>query len=650
MATLQTVSNGAITIEGAPTIFPLRLTNFNAQGPSVSVALDPSATAPNPVTGFENRAFFLPSGNALTTINNNWASTLSGGNTVNAAPTAQQWLISGSATNNGVAQILLIVQHTGDRVPEADVRNAIPVGSVLDINGVQAAVAGFSSLDTGVLINLVGTLPASYVSGTAFRVNLFLGPRINPNAPAAGDIVTLSTPGFPNIQARWVIAFNGQLYLDFPQSVFTPDPSPAANPNNNLGLTRAQLMGRVFTLADNTGILGVVHHNAPSDFVNDCIILTGLGDSDTTTNNVIGLNRTTNKVVLLPETESITVSQDGTRVAQNVDVTNLDFTGGLLVAPSGAMRVLIESFGLARASPRFESVSRNVGTFNIGLFTASRFDDFLFQPAGDTFFISNVGQRLRVTALGERDSLTGGISEIVFETAGGEDVMQAAYSIGDTVEFFSEDSIEGSVTITLPPIDGSSLAFQNSGTAITPNPTIVNLTGGLLGTPDSTTDTTLNITSGINIQDGGTAVGTGIIQTLNFGDGVAATIDSSNSNLVNIVGDQGDGLRFLDDQGDVLGIGITSLMLGSGVSGSVSDNVGTISTVIPAGVPEIFFHANAAETTWTINHNLGQRHPVVTVYDSTNNVVLPMTIVGTSPNQLTITFPVATAGFATMIG
>lgn len=59
------------------------------------------------------------------------------------------------------------------------------------------------------------------------------------------------------------------------------------------------------------------------------------------------------------------------------------------------------------------------------------------------------------------------------------------------------------------------------------------------------------------------------------------------------------------------------------------------------------FHTEAitaAATTWTITHNIGQRYCNVTIADSTNEVVIPQSIVFNNANQLTVTFNTAIAG------
>ena len=52
-------------------------------------------------------------------------------------------------------------------------------------------------------------------------------------------------------------------------------------------------------------------------------------------------------------------------------------------------------------------------------------------------------------------------------------------------------------------------------------------------------------------------------------------------------------------------------------------------------------------TTWTFNHNLGERYPEVTVYDNLGYVVIPTSILAYNNNQLIITFSSAQSGTVT---
>jgi hypothetical protein len=55
---------------------------------------------------------------------------------------------------------------------------------------------------------------------------------------------------------------------------------------------------------------------------------------------------------------------------------------------------------------------------------------------------------------------------------------------------------------------------------------------------------------------------------------------------------------------------------------------------------------STAASTWTFTHNLGVQYPNVTVYNASNEIILPQTITATDNNTLTLTFGASVAGYA----
>lgn len=51
-------------------------------------------------------------------------------------------------------------------------------------------------------------------------------------------------------------------------------------------------------------------------------------------------------------------------------------------------------------------------------------------------------------------------------------------------------------------------------------------------------------------------------------------------------------------------------------------------------------------TTWTFNHNLGQKYPIFQIFDSNDNVIIPSQITAVNSDSATITFPSAQSGRA----
>jgi hypothetical protein len=61
------------------------------------------------------------------------------------------------------------------------------------------------------------------------------------------------------------------------------------------------------------------------------------------------------------------------------------------------------------------------------------------------------------------------------------------------------------------------------------------------------------------------------------------------------------------------------------------------------------FTQSSPSTTWTINHNLNNQHPLVQVYGADHNMVIPTNISGSSTNQIIVTFSTAFAGYARVL-
>jgi hypothetical protein len=63
----------------------------------------------------------------------------------------------------------------------------------------------------------------------------------------------------------------------------------------------------------------------------------------------------------------------------------------------------------------------------------------------------------------------------------------------------------------------------------------------------------------------------------------------------------------------------------------------------------INFVQSSPSSTWTINHNLNNKYPLVQIYDSSDAVIIPATIVGTNTNTVTVTFSTAISGYARVV-
>lgn len=88
---------------------------------------------------------------------------------------------------------------------------------------------------------------------------------------------------------------------------------------------------------------------------------------------------------------------------------------------------------------------------------------------------------------------------------------------------------------------------------------------------------------------------------------------------------------------------------GSGISSQVAVSASYAVTSSYATSVGINFVQSSSSTTWTINHNLNNKYPLVQIYDSSDATIIPQSIVGTSTNTVTITFSTAISGYARVI-
>lgn len=91
---------------------------------------------------------------------------------------------------------------------------------------------------------------------------------------------------------------------------------------------------------------------------------------------------------------------------------------------------------------------------------------------------------------------------------------------------------------------------------------------------------------------------------------------------------------------------LSDVVLTSPTDGQVLTNDGT------NWVNQKIYHVSteSAATTWTVTHSLGQKFVNVTIYDATDNVIIPQSIVATSTSVTTVTFNTAVAGTAVIMG
>lgn len=98
--------------------------------------------------------------------------------------------------------------------------------------------------------------------------------------------------------------------------------------------------------------------------------------------------------------------------------------------------------------------------------------------------------------------------------------------------------------------------------------------------------------------------------------------------------------------------GVTNIVPGSGITLIPANGQGSVTVIASGGGGTTIISGSnvtgsfLSNTTWTFNHNLGTRTPIITVFDSNYNQIIPQNIELTNTSSATITFPTAESGFA----
>lgn len=98
--------------------------------------------------------------------------------------------------------------------------------------------------------------------------------------------------------------------------------------------------------------------------------------------------------------------------------------------------------------------------------------------------------------------------------------------------------------------------------------------------------------------------------------------------------------------------GVTQIIAGSGISLIPSNGQGAVTVISTGGGGVTIISGSIVTgsftnaTSFTFNHNLSTRTPIITVFDSNYNQIIPQNIELTNTSSATITFPTPESGFA----
>jgi len=176
------------------------------------------------------------------------------------------------------------------------------------------------------------------------------------------------------------------------------------------------------------------------------------------------------------------------------------------------------------------------------------------------------------------------------------------------------------------------------------------ITGSLLGTASFASTASYWSGSIINAQTASYVV---LAQSASYWSGsIQNAISSSYALTASFALNSGGGgtsALFIQDEGITQGSASYLDFIGDSVTATVTN--GTASITISGGGTavqgaSVQFSQPTASTTWSINHAINSRTPVVEVYDSNYNVIIPTGIQNPAPYQTNIFFEISQSGHA----
>jgi hypothetical protein len=162
-----------------------------------------------------------------------------------------------------------------------------------------------------------------------------------------------------------------------------------------------------------------------------------------------------------------------------------------------------------------------------------------------------------------------------------------------------------------------------------------------IGIGKSTPNSSLDISGSIIIT--GNLTSSGDLNIKGF-----PSVSASLASLASGVGT----LQQVTDAGNTTSNVISSSFNGVGFFGTASWAINVVNGGGGGGggSDSAFLDQSTAATTWSFTHNLGTQYPVITVYDTSGQVIIPQEIDGEDTNNLKIYFPTSQSGYATAVG
>ena len=334
------------------------------------------------------------------------------------------------------------------------------------------------------------------------------------------------------------------------------------------------------------------------------------------------------------------VSISGSLTVQG-SISGSNITGSLLGTASYANNALSSSYAVNSGNTISASFSTNAGSSSYALNAGNSISSSFATNAGSASYALNAGNSITASFATNANSSSYALN------AG--NAQTASFATNAANAFIQNGNSFGAQAV-LGTNDAQNLAFETNGTV---RMTITGSDGNVgIGTPSPTAKLDVN----------GNTVITGSL-TVITGSNIEFQVLNTGVRIGNIITDAHTATGSLGVSGSVTATNFTGSLFGTAswainalsasfFSGTItsasyassSTNAQTASFALNGN--SNFLHTQSiAATTWSVNHNFQTQFPVVTVYDSTNSVIIPQQISASSTSSLTILFSTPRTGY-----
>ena len=235
------------------------------------------------------------------------------------------------------------------------------------------------------------------------------------------------------------------------------------------------------------------------------------------------------------------------------------------------------------------------------------------------------------------------LGELALNTTDGKVYMAKSGSLGPSVEEL----------ISTNTVNTGSIFLTNNVTASFFTGSFIGDGSGLYNLPIQNINTASLATTGSNVFVGNQII-TGSINITGTVDGVDISQFSSSvdARLNSVTASGGISAIYIADEGSIQGTASYFDFIGAGISAAVNNGTASITVTATGGGGSAIQGASQTytqttnATTWSIDHSINSRTPVVEIYDQNYNVIIPTGIYNPGAFQTLVYFDVAQRGYA----